>query len=280
MQYAETCRIIISQCKLKQSYYYVKLPMKPFNSMIREVEALFNRIMALKTKLSPKKRRVISVIIIIAVAVGSAYALLSYILPYIVNHTTFTKMTTTEAIASVAVVATITIAAANLTTNSLKKRYETKKQLTLSVKVSGKKAIITSTIENTGNDRITPKSFYLFINEGRKIDKKNYVEYEFPNILKHECGEFDCALAKKCKIARLESIPVEILGENFKDSLSICNILNHIASDSVNFIDPGEIFSEDTIFELPAGVYRVILVGVTVEADCMCAHKIFIIEEE
>ena len=186
-------------------------------------------------------------------------------------------MTISEAIASVAIIVTVTIAATNLIVASLKKRYESKKQLALSIDVSNNKVIITSTIENTGKERITPKSFYLFINEGKKIDKSNYTEYEFPNILKHECGEFDCALAKKCKIARIESIPEEILGEKFKNSLCICKVLNHIASDSVNFIDPGEIFSEDTIFELPYGVYRVILVGVTVEADCMCAHKIFTI---
>ena len=238
---------------------------------------MIKKILDFRIQLSPKKRRIISVFLIILIAIGTTYSLLLFILPNIVTNTKFINMTISEAIASVAIIVTVTIAATNLIVASLKKRYESKKQLALSIDVSNNKVIITSTIENTGKERITPKSFYLFINEGKKIDKSNYTEYEFPNILKHECGEFDCALAKKCKIARIESIPEEILGEKFKNSLCICKVLNHIASDSVNFIDPGEIFSEDTIFELPYGVYRVILVGVTVEADCMCAHKIFTI---
>ena len=231
-------------------------------------------------QLSPSKRRAISVVFIMIVAVGSAYILLHFILPYIIIHTEFTKMTPAEAIASVAVVATITIATTNFVVASLKRRYESKKQLSLSVDVQGNKVIITSTVQNTGSGRITPKCFYLFINEGKSTKRDSYVEYEFPNILKHECGEFDCALAKKCKASRIKRLPDEILGDKFKGNPGICSVLNHIASDSVNFIDPGEIFSEDAIFELTPGVYRVILVGITVEADCMCAHKIFSVNND
>lgn len=189
-------------------------------------------------------------------------------------------MTISEGIASIAVIVTITITAINLVIANMNKRYASKKQLTLSVDVQDSKVIITSTVENKGSGRRTPKSFYLFINEGKIDNKTGYIEYEFPNILKHECGEFDCALAKKCKVTRIERIPDEILGDKFKNSLSICKILNHIASDSVNFIDPGEIFAEDMIFELSPGVYRAILVGITVETDCMCAHKIFVVKEK
>lgn len=231
-------------------------------------------------KLSPTKRKLINVVLVIIVAVGSGYALLKFILPYIITNSAFATKSVTEAVASIAVVVTITVSAINLVVASMNKRYSSKKQLTLAVNVQKSKVIVTSTIENRGTGRITPKSFYLFINSGKRIEKNGYVEYEFPNILKHECGEFDCSLAKKCKAARMEKIPDELLGENFKDSLCICKILNHIASDSVNFIDPGEIFSEDAMFELQPGVYRVILLGISVEADCMCAHKIFIVEEE
>ena len=231
-------------------------------------------------KLSPTKRKILNVILVIIVAVGSAYILLKFIVPYITTNSNFATKSVTEAVASIAVIVTVTITAINLVTASMNKRYSSKKQLTLSVKVQKSKVIVTSTIENRGTGRITPKSFYLFINSGKKVEKDGYVEYEFPNILKHECGEFDCSLAKKCKAARVEKIPDELLGDKFKNSLCICKLLNHIASDSVNFIDPGEIFSEDTMFELKPGVYRVILLGVSVEADCMCAHKIFIVEEE
>lgn len=232
------------------------------------------------SNLSPTKRRIINLLLIIIIALGSAYVLLKYILPYIISYSGFVSMSLTEGIATIAVVVTITIAAINLISSSMNKRYASKKQLALSVKVNNSKVIITSTIENTGTGRITPKSFYLFINEGKIEPKGGYSVYKFPNILKHECNEVDCALSKKCKEARLEKIPDEILGDDFKDALCICSLLSHISSDSVSFIDPGEIFSEDMIFELPPGVYRVILIGVTVEADCMCSHKIFVVGEK
>ena len=231
-------------------------------------------------RLSPAQRRIKNIIFVLLIAFSSAYVLLQFIVPNIINSANFTKLTTTEAIASVAVIVTVTIAAINLITASVKKRYSSKKQLALSVNVQGNKVIITSTIENKGTERIVPKSFYLFINAGEYSKKEGYSQYEFPNILKHECGEFDCALAKRCKANRINKIPDELLGDTFKNKLSVCSVLNHIASDSVNFIDPGEVFSEDMIFELEPGVYRVILVGVTVKTDCMCAHKIFVVEDK
>lgn len=229
-------------------------------------------------RLSPSKRRIINVIIVLLVAVGFSWLLLGYLIPYLTTNSSLATKSVTEAVASIAVVATVTVTAINLVVASMNKRYSSKKQLSLVVTVKGSKAIITSTIENKGSDRITPKSFYLFINSGVRVEKDGAAMYEFPNILKHECGEFDCSLAKKCKAARVEKIPDDLLGEKFKNAVSICRVLNHIAADSVNFIDPGEIFSEDTIFELPSGVYRVILLGISVEADCMCAHKVFVIE--
>lgn len=241
---------------------------------------MFKKFMNWCERLSPTKRKIVNVFFIVVLAIGSAYTLLVYLLPYITSNTGFATMTISEGIASIAVIVTITITAINLVIANMNKRYASKKQLTLSVDVQDSKVIITSTVENKGSGRITPKSFYLFINEGKVNKKTGYIEYEFPNILKHECGEFDCALAKKCKVTRIERIPDEILGDNFKNSLSICKILNHIASDSVNFIDPGEIFAEDVIFELSPGVYRAILVGITVETDCMCAHKIFVVKEK
>lgn len=229
-------------------------------------------------RLSPTTRKIINVALVLIVAVGSGYILLKFILPSIIANSSFATKSVSEVLAFIAVVVTITITAINLIVVSMNKRYSSKKQLKLVVNVQKNKVIITSTIENKGTVRITPKTFYLFINSGKEIVKSEYVGYEFPNILTHEHKEFDCSLAKKCKQSRVEKIPDELLGEKFKDSISICKVLEHIADNSVNFIDPGEIFSEDTIFELEKGVYRVILLGISVEADCMCAHKIFIVE--
>lgn len=240
---------------------------------------VFKKLIEWKERQAPKTRRLMNVVLVITIAVLSAYILLKYLIPYVLTLVSPAVFKTSEAIASIGIVVTISVTAINLISSSMKKRYASKKQLSLNVSVNKEKVIITSTIENTGSNRITPKTFYLFINAGVRKQKADAAyEYEFPNILKHQCNEFDCALAKRCKVARIEKIPDELLEERFKSSLSICSVLNHIAADSVNFIDPGEIYSEDMIFELPPGVYRVILVGISVEADCMCAHRIFCIE--
>ncbi len=228
-------------------------------------------------KLSPMTRRIINIILILCISVTTFLLIFSYILPWLRGNNQFQSMTTAEIIATLAMVVTIVLASINLISASMNKRYSSKKQLHLEVTVCDQNAIITSSIENKGSDRITPKTFYLFIDSGIEKQNNGATFFDFPNILVHEGKDFDCSLARACKAGRVQCIPPNLLSSDFQDSFHACYQLKHISSESVNFIDPGESFSEDAIFKLEKGVYRVILIGTSVEADCMCAHKIFVI---
>lgn len=228
-------------------------------------------------KLSPDTRRAVSVILIVLIAISAFFMLFNVVFPYVRGNSQFQSMTTAEIIASLAIIVTIVLASVNLITASLNKRYASKKQLCLEVQFAYNKVIITSTVENTGFGRITPKSFYLFIDEGIKCNL-NDVEYKFPNILVHEGQNFDCALSRECKSNSVQGkLSTSVLGGEFENTFHTFYKLIHISPHSVMFIDPGESFSEDAIFELDPGIYRVILIGTSEEADCMCAHKIFVV---
>lgn len=229
-------------------------------------------------KLSPTKRRIINVIIILLIALVAFLSLFNYVLPWLRGNKQFQNMTTAEIIATLAMIVTIVLSSINLISASMNKRYSSKKQLYLEVTVSGENAVITSSIENKGTDRITPKTFYLFIDSGIEKESNGATFFDFPNILVHEGNDFDCSLAKACKAGRVQCLPSNLLTSEFHNTYHACYLLKHISSESVNFIDPGESFSEDAIFKLPKGVYRVILIGTSIEADCMCAHKIFVVD--
>lgn len=227
---------------------------------------------------SPLKRRLANIILVLCISVITFLLLFNYMLPWLRGNSQFKSMTTEEIIATLAMVVTIALASINFISASMNKRYSSKKQLHLEVVVSGDNAIITSSVENKGSDRITPKTFYLFIDSGIEKQINGATIFDFPNILVHEGKDFDCSLAKECKAGRVQCLPQKLLTKEFQDTYHACYQLKHISSESVNFIDPGESFSEDAIFKLEKGVYRVILIGTTVEADCMCAHKLFVVE--
>lgn len=228
-------------------------------------------------KLSPMTRKIMNIIFILCISVATFLLLFNYMLPWLRGNSQFQSMTTAEIIATLAMVVTIVLASINLISASMNKRYSSKKQLHLEVTVSDKNAIITSSVENKGSDRITPKTFYLFIDSGIEKQINGATIFDFPNILVHEGKDFDCSLAKECKAGRVQCLPQKLLTKEFQDTYHACYQLKHISSESVNFIDPGESFSEDAIFKLEEGVYRVILIGTSVEADCMCAHKLFVV---
>lgn len=228
-------------------------------------------------RLSPLTRRVINIILILCITIATFLLLFNYVLPWLRGNSQFQSMTTAEIIATLAMVVTIVLASINLISASMNKRYSSKKQLHLEVTVSGENAIITSSVENKGSDRITPKTFYLFIDSGIEKQNNGATIFDFPNILVHEGKDFDCSLARACKAGRVQCLPSNLLSSEFQNTYHACYQLKHISSELVNFIDPGESFSEDAIFKLEKGVYRVILIGTSVEADCMCAHKIFVV---
>lgn len=242
------------------------------------MKAIIAKIRLTLDKCSPGERRAISVIIIVVIAISAFFILFNFVLPFIKNNAKFQSMTTEEIIASLAIIVTIVLSSINLITSSLNKRYSSKKQLHLDVQIIDDKTIITSTVENTGSGRITPKSFYLFIDEGIVRNENNVNVYKFPDILVHEGCDFNCVLSRECKSNSVRGqLPDKVLGNDFAKTFHTNYCLIHISPKSVMFIDPGESFSEDAIFELPNGVYRVILIGTSEEADCMCAHKIFVV---
>ena len=167
-------------------------------------------------KLSPTSRRIINVIIVVFIACGSATIFLKFIIPYLIANATLSTMTTAEAIATTGVIVTITVTAINMISASMNKRYSSKKQLSLSVSVQKTKVIITSTIENKGTGRITPKSFYLFINKGNLVTNKGYTEYEFPNILKHELENSIAHWQKNVKLPEWKKFPMNCLEKILK----------------------------------------------------------------
>lgn len=150
-----------------------------------------------------------------------------------------------------------------------------KLKINLDVKVVKSHAIITSTVENVGGRRVTPLNVYLFIDEGLIHGGS----YDFPFLLKHEGGEYDCILAKICKTEKLR-YPKDSIPNNYQNTYAELVQLKHLSYESIIYIDPGEGFSEDVVIKLPKnGVYRVILVYTAKDADCICASKEFIITE-
>lgn len=137
-------------------------------------------------------------------------------------------------------------------------------------------AIITSRIENIGGKTVTPYNVYLFIDEGI-LREKGY--YEFPFLLKHEGGEYDCVLSKICQKEKLD-YPKDRLGRGFQNIHTDCIQLRHLSSESILYIAPAESFMEDVVVKLPKpGVYRAIIVFTAKDADCICASKQFIVLE-
>ena len=155
--------------------------------------------------------------------------------------------------------------------------------------------LFSACIENIGNNKITTKVSNLYIDQGIPAEMGSKVNvsgmntsgavcYEFPFILEHvkdsDKGIPDCILCTRCKENMLV-YPAEHLKGRFQNSdLYHGNIeLQHLSVKSIQYIYPGEKFSEDVIMQFKnEGVYRVtFIVTADGEADCSCATKQFFI---
>jgi len=163
-----------------------------------------------------------------------------------------------------------------LVRESLKYEYNTKHQIHLHAKIEHKLVTITCSFENKSKNRIYPKNFYLFIDAAKPLTKLGC--YEFPNILKHKSGEFDCELGSVCKKDVIKEYPRNIIPPECQHLYHDFYHLRHLSPDSVKFIDPGERFSEDITMLLEDGVYRAILVATAKNHDCVCAHIQFAVQ--
>ncbi len=142
-------------------------------------------------------------------------------------------------------------------------------------------------IENIGNTSVNTYITNLYIDKGKSISlDEKITRYNFPELLNHkEKGtSHDCILALRCmddivSYPRIEEISQEFdhKYENFGHNI----VLSHLSSDSVQFILPGEHFSEDVIVQLQKGVYRVTLVVTTKTegCECTCSTKQFYVPE-
>ena len=140
--------------------------------------------------------------------------------------------------------------------------------------VIGEYVIITGRIENLSRKRIIPQNIYLMVESG--IEKNGIAE--FPYLLRHEEGEYDCVLSSLCRQGGFTRLPEHILEEEFKTQYRKIIKMKHLSSETIMFVDPGEEFSEDVILKLSKGIYKATIVWTSVKEDCICCTKEFIIE--
>ena len=157
-------------------------------------------------------------------------------------------------------------------------------QTDVSVKVSDSgMVIISSWVENIGYKRFATKVANLYIDKGRVNDTaKEVTFYEFPQLLKHkEQGDrHDCILAERCReeiMAYPLSSDLGMTDEKLCEGFAHNRVLRHLSHGAVDFLLPGEKFSEDIVIKLDSGVYRVTLVCVsgTKGCECSCSTKQF-----
>lgn len=143
--------------------------------------------------------------------------------------------------------------------------------------------VISAWIENIGYKRLETKITNLYIDKGEANDtSKGVVFYDFPQLLKHkEQGKrHDCVLAERCAEEKLAYPLAGDLGLNddaICEDFACSRFLRHLSHGTVDFLLPGEKFSEDIVIKLKSGVYRVTLVCVTgtKRCECSCSTKQF-----
>lgn len=226
----------------------------------------------MKVSAFKQRHRMWDIVVISFISMILTACLIFWVLPRM--GTFLEKRTTNELIAIVAVI--VTAAGVTWPIITFKLKYVPKLKTDLSVEGgSGNFAIIRSKIENCGGKKVTPYNVYLFIDEG-VLKERGY--YEFPFLLKHEGGEYDCVLSKICQREGL-SYPRDLLGREFQNIHTDCLQLRNLSSESILYIAPEESFSQDVTVKLPhPGVYRAIFVFTAQDADCICASKQFIVQ--
>ena len=222
----------------------------------------------------PHIRKIIYIIIIAIAAPLLTWLMLKILIPFL--STKFSALSTSEIIASLAIIWMIFSVSTKLIFTILKRQLSAERQINVGIDVINDNAIITCTIDNFGRKRIKPKNIYLFVDQG--ILKES--SYKFPYLLKHEEGEYDCILSKTCKAGGLDSFPDILLTDEFKNQYHKAFKLKHLSTESILYIDPGESFSEDVILNFnEKGAYRAMVIWTAVKEDCMCASKQFIISK-
>ena len=178
-----------------------------------------------------------------------------------------------------AVILTIIGYMLKVTENLVSRQVETDLMLSVEVVTDNKYAIITSIVENKSIRRIKNMEYFLFIDQ--PILERNSGIYKVNHVLKHDCNnKYYCKFAKECKENNIASYPRKFrLKSNSGNLYYGFKKLDFLSPESVLYINPGERFSEDVVFSLKPGVYRILLIGLYGKKlkHCSCANKQFII---
>jgi hypothetical protein len=226
---------------------------------------------------SPEGKRVFFSILIVVLSIAVACILLFVLVPLLSKK--LSDLSTYEIITSLTVIVSIIAIAITLVKDTLKNEYAAKHTISLSVKVQDDIVIFTCLFRNESRDRIKPRNFYLLIDGA--LDTDEYGNFDFANILHHQENDLDCKLGIKCKESiALEGYPTGIYHSKYENVYHNFYHLKHISPNSVSFIDPGEVFTEDIATKFNPGVYRAILVGTSINHDCMCANIQFVVQKQ
>ncbi|MBD5145457.1 MAG: hypothetical protein HDT21_06035 [Ruminococcus sp.] len=207
--------------------------------------------------------------VVFIVVIG--FVILALIIPY--SNQAVKSMTINEVIASTTLFISLGTIVIKISENVLRQNFTAKRKLTIETKSQDNYAIITCRIENCSKKRIIPQNIYLMVEAG--IEKDGIID--FPYLLKHEEGEFDCVFASLCKQGGFICLPDHLLEDDFKAQYRKIIKLKQLSSETIMFIDPGEEFSEDVILKLEKGIYKATIVWTSVEEDCICGTKQFVI---
>lgn len=162
----------------------------------------------------------------------------------------------------------------SITHDVISQQMNSKFSLFLDVDINGKYARIRCFVENKGNKRINPNSFYLFIDQPL-LDSDSGI-YQQNHILKHDCKQ-NCKLSDLCRKDSVDEFEREFTISRCEQGYFSYKKLDLISSDSILYINPGESFSEDVIIKLKKGVYRVLVIGNYDKNGCVCANQQFVI---
>ena len=219
------------------------------------------------------KRYKIKYILICLVALVVIVVCLFYlVVPLIVKK--FDGYSTSAAISSIAVIVSVLALMYKIIKIILSNQLKGKKSINLEVRVEDDIVVLECMIENNSHKRIEPQNVYLFIEKG--VLKSN--SYVFPFLLKHEKGECDCVLSRKCQGGGLNHFPDDLVDKYHKSVFKSMVKYEHLSCDSILYIDPGESFCDSVAMKLPEGVYRATVVATIVKNDCLCTLKNFVVK--
>lgn len=182
-------------------------------------------------------------------------------------------LTINELIASITLLISLGTIVVKISEKILQQSYTAKRRISLDTSTKGEYTTVTCKIENCGTKRIVPQNIYLMVEQG--LEKDGVIT--FPYLLKHEEGEFDCVFANLCKKGGFSCLPDHLLLTEFKGLYRKIVKMQHLSSETILFVDPGEEFSEDITMRLGTGVYKATVVWTSVKEDCICTTKEFIV---